>query len=113
MRTNLAAMMRAFMTERNKSAAEFSEELEISRSTLQDYLRGEGNPSMSMLEHLGRKLEVEPLLLVTGVFRANQLQTVRMMFQMVKAVSDLSENKRKQFAQLFMQMVDLWDGEME
>lgn len=113
MRKNLADVMQGFMKERNKSAAEFSEELEISRSTLQDYLRGQGNPSVAMLEHLGRKLAVDPLLLITGVFRPEQMRVVLLMFRMVKAVTGLADDRRRQFADLFVQMVNLWDGEIE
>ena len=58
-RKNLSAIIRIRMKESGKSLTEFSEELEISRSTLQDYLAGKGNPNVATIEHLAKKLNMD------------------------------------------------------
>lgn len=110
---NLADMMYAFKKERNLSDAEFSETLEISRSTLQDYLHGRGNPSVATLEHMAERLDVDPLVLVSGAFRADQTGVVLLLFRTVKGVLELSADKRRRFAALFVQMVSLWEQDRE
>lgn len=108
---NVADMMRAFKAERNQSTAEFSEELEISRSTLQEYLNGTGNPSVSMLDHIAEKLGIDPMVLVSGSFSENRLEIMLLMFRSVKAVTELPAEKRNCFAGLFLQIIDLWNEE--
>lgn len=108
---NVAHMMRAFKAERHKSTAEFSEELEISRSTLQEYLNGTGNPSVSMLDHIARKLEVDPMVLVSGAFSQKRVDVVLLMFRTTKVVAELPEEKRRIFARLFLRIVSLWEEE--
>lgn len=106
---NVARMMNAFKEQRNKSTAEFSEELEISRSTLQEYLNGTGNPSVLMLDHLAQKLEVDPMVLVSGTFQREPVSEVLLLFRMTKSVMDLPQEKRNNFASLFLQMAALWE----
>lgn len=110
---NVAKMMRAFKTAGNKSTAEFSEELEISRSTLQSYLNGTGNPSVSMLDHLAEKLDVDPMVLVSDVFSHDRVDMILLMLRTTNVVAMLSEDKRKTFAELFLQIVSLWEEEAQ
>ena len=53
---NMSKSIRSLKEVQHKSLVELSEELEISRSTLQKYLDGHGNPSLKMVEHLAEKL---------------------------------------------------------
>ncbi len=48
---NMSKSIRSLKEVQHKSLVELSEELEISRSTLQKYLDGHGNPSLKMVEH--------------------------------------------------------------
>ena len=63
---NMATVIRVVKEARGESLAEFSAELEISRSSLQEYLSGHGNPNISTVEHLADKLGVDPIFLLTG-----------------------------------------------
>ena len=65
LRKNLADSMAAIRTERKKSLSEFAEELSISRSSLQDILKGKSNPTLSTVELIAKQLEVDPLLLLS------------------------------------------------
>lgn len=109
MQQNIANMMRALKEANHKSMAEFSQELEISRSSLQDYLNGTGNPSIRTVEHIADKLGINPLLLVCGSFQADQTNTILLMLNTTKEVMSLPEDKRRRFAELFAQIVSLWE----
>lgn len=49
---NMAEMMQAKKEREKDSVERFSEKLEISPSTLQDYLKARGNPTVKMIERL-------------------------------------------------------------
>ena len=61
---NLARKLRKIKEERGLSVAEFSEELGISRSALQSILTGKGNPRTDTIEHIAKKLNTSPVLLL-------------------------------------------------
>lgn len=109
---NVADTMRMLKEQHHMSMAEFSEELEISRSTLQDYLNGTGNPSVVMLEHIAEKMNVDPILLITGSIEPSNKDLVLLMFRTTQAVISLPERKRRYFAELFLEIVSLWDSEV-
>lgn len=106
---NVAKMMRAFKTAEDKSMTEFSEELEISRSTLQSYLNGTGNPSVSMLDHIAGKLDVDPLVLVSDVCANDPADVILLMMRTMNMVDMLSQTKRRALAELFLRIVSLWE----
>ncbi len=106
---NMATVIRMIMQQRQKTLSEFSEELEISRSALQTYLREEGNPSIATIEHLARKLEVDPAVLVTGVMEPDQTKITLMLFEMIRDVADLPEEKKHQFGECISAVIHLWD----
>ncbi len=107
---NIAAVMRAFKEERGKTMTEFSDYLEISRSALQEYLSGNGNPNVTTLEHLAKKLEIDPSLLICGAFSQGQLTILLKLLDMLKLISGLEVEQRCRFGQLLLEMVSLWDA---
>ena len=62
---NIAAKLRFVMTERNQSLEEFSKELGISRSSLQEYLREGANPRIDTVELLANRLGCTPAELIS------------------------------------------------
>ena len=66
---NFSTILNIIKSERQKSMTEFSEELEISRSALQEYLSGSGNPNLTTIEHIAQKLNVSPCFLLLGDFK--------------------------------------------
>lgn len=108
---NMATVIRMIMETRNMSIDEFSEELEISRSTLQEYLKGKGNPSIKTIIHLSQKLEIEPAVLLTGMTEVEARDVVRPLLDTVLKVSRLNNDKKIRLAELFWEMVRLWADE--
>ena len=107
---NMANVIRAVKEVNAKSLSEMSAELEISRSTLQDYLSGKGNPSAETIEHLAEKLGVDVSFLVSGVFSECQLRIVLRLLDTFGLLFKLSPERRVRFAQLLLEMVQLWNG---
>ena len=106
---NMAAFIRAAMKSQNKSLSEFSDELGISRNALYNYLHGKGNPSIATLEHMAENLGVNPASLVLGLFDMDQREITMFLLDTINGVSELSEEKRLRFAELFLEMVKLWN----
>lgn len=109
MQQNVAKMMRAFKEQRQISLEEFSKELEISRSTLQEYLRGDGNPSIRTLDHIAKKLNVDPLVLVSGSFKPNQVNIVMLLFRTTRQVVAMPAEKRHELVTLIVQIAEIWE----
>lgn len=108
---NMGEVIGLLKKERGKSLAEFATELEISRSTLQEYIKGEGNPNLEMVEHLSQKLGIDPIALLTGVFEPTQQKIILLLLDTVRQVTPLPEAKRLRFAELFQEMLQLWEEE--
>lgn len=111
MSENMAEMMRMLKRYSGKSVGEFSEDLDVSHSTLQVYLSGKGNPTLSMIEHLAGKLGITPLALVAGNVEPDQSTIIRLLLDTIQAVADLPQTKRLKFAELFLELVQLWEAE--
>lgn len=109
---NIADMLRAKKQLNGQSIEDFAEELNIAPSTLQDYLKGDGNPTIKMVEHLADKLGVDPLALMTGKAEPEQQQIALLMLDTIQAVSVLPPDKRLRFAELFLEVVQLWERDV-
>lgn len=108
---NMADMIRMIMKLQKKSLDEFADELQIARSTLQDYLKAQGNPTATMIEHLAQKLGIDPAVLITGLFGLSQGETVLFLLGLIQKVAELPQERRLRFAELFLEMIHLWDSE--
>ena len=109
LKRNMATVIRALKEESGKSTADFSVELEVSRSTLQKYLSGQGNPNLSTVEHLAEKLGIDASFLISSNSSEDQLDILLKLLETLKLLSGLSIGKRQKFAQLLLEMVSLWD----
>ena len=108
---NFSTILNIIKSERQKSMTEFSEELEISRSALQEYLSGAGNPNLTTIEHISKKLNVSPYFLLMGDFKDEQLSAFLKMIDILELLSNLPIEKRKRFAELLFEMITLWGGD--
>ena len=108
---NIAATIRTIMEQKQKSLTEFSEELGISRTALYDYLKARGNPSIDTIEQIAEKLEISPAALMTGLMDMDHKEIVLLLLDTIQSVAELSEENRVRFAELFLEMVGLWDEE--
>lgn len=107
----MAAVMRAFKEESGKSLSELSAELEISRSALQDYLSGTGNPNVATISHLAQKLGVDEAFLVSGSFPDGQFEILMKLLDSFKLLFELPKERRMRFAELLLEMVKLLSGD--
>lgn len=107
---NMADTIRMIMTLREKTLDELAEELEISRSTLQEYIKARGNPTALMIEHLAQKLHIDPAVLMTGLLDLDRREIVLLLLNSIQAVAELPDGKRIRFAELFLEMVHLWNS---
>lgn len=107
----IAATIRAVMKQRRKSLSAFSEEIGISKTSLHNYIHGRGNPSVATLEHIAEKLGVSPAALMTGLLDLDQREITLLLLDTIQGVAELPEEKRLRFAELFLEMVKLWNEE--
>lgn len=106
---NMADMLRARRKLSGQSIDRWAENLEISPSTLQEYMKGSGNPTVKMVEHLAEKLEIDPIALMSGDIEPEQRQTVLLLLDTIQAVSVLPQPKRLRFAEQFLELIQLWE----
>lgn len=109
MQANMAEIIRRIMEKKQMSIQEFSDELEISRTMLQTYMKGKGNPSLKTISHLAEKLELDPAIFLTGMNGLEHPEVALLLLDTVEKVSELDETKKRRFAELFYEMVSLWN----
>lgn len=85
--------------------------LGISRTALHDYSKGRGNPSTATIEHIARTLGIAPAVLVTGLADEDRREIILLLLDTVDGIARLSGEKRLRLAELFMEMVRLWDAD--
>lgn len=104
---NLTHFMRYIKDSRQRSLAEFSEELGIARSTLQKLLSGNANPRIDTIEFIANRLETDPLLLLS--FEEEHVDSAILMAKSLQAVSKMDSEQRAQFLDMFQKLVKLLD----
>lgn len=109
-RRNMANTLRLYMEEHNKTLIEYAEDLEIARSSLQQYMKGEGNPSVDTIERIAQKMDMDPVTLLTGTLDGVQRERAWDLLTAIQQVSALSEKKRLRFVELFMEIMQLWES---
>ena len=104
---NMAMVIRAIKDASGKSMSEFSAELEISRSALQDYLAGKGNPCVDTINHIADKLGVDTAFLVSGEFNRNQVEVLIKLLDMMQFLTKYSRPQRLRIAEVLVDLLDL------
>lgn len=108
---NLANVMKAIQTSRKLSIADFSEELGISRSSLQKLLNGNGNPRMDTVEHIAKRLKTNPTTLLSCSFTEEQWKASLLLLQPLDVVSKMPSEKRYMAAFLLHELILLLEPE--
>lgn len=106
---NWPVFLRAIKQRKKISIANFSAELEISHSTLQEYLSGKGNPCIANIDHIANKLGIDPVLAVSGAPNAEQFQVAFLLLETLERFSELSEEKQHRCAVLLYELLELWN----
>lgn len=109
---NMSQVIRAYKRASRKSLKEFAKELDISRSSLQEYLDGTGNPSATTINHLAKKLDVDVAFLVSGIYSEDITAILLKLLDLLDLLAGLTQEQRMKFATLLNQMLLLWkEGE--
>ena len=108
---NLSNIMRAIRESRKLSIMELSEELGISRSLLQDILKGNSNPRIDTIEHIADTLAINPLTLLSSTYTEEQLETSILLLKAIDAISKLPPEQRAKCASLFYELIIQMDPE--
>ena len=106
---NMATVIRVVKEARGESLAEFSAKLEISRSSLQEYLSGHGNPNISTIEHLAEKLGVDPIFLLTGTRPSDEMDSLLRKINQLSYLSRLDTDNRILFVEKLLELVQIWN----
>lgn len=104
-------MMNAIRAGRKQSITDFSEELGISRSSMQGLLKGNANPRMDTVEQIATRLQVDPLTLLACPYSEPELECAFLLLQSLEAFSQLPEEKRRESAALFHSLIELMKTE--
>lgn len=105
---NIANFLNAYKRKREISSAEFAEELEISRSVLQDYLACRRNPRADTIEHIAKKLNVSPAALVSGgLISQTEYDLIFVLLDTLDAFHDLSPDRQREGIDLFIRLLHL------
>ena len=110
---NMSIILNMFRSFRKQSIAEFAEDLQISRSHLQELLARKASPRIDTIDHIAEKLGVEPYVLLSASFVDAQIEVIEHLLGMIKALNDIPDDKRKEFAKLMCQIVELWGEEKD
>lgn len=99
---NLSSIMKMIYADRHQTLDEFSEELGISRTSLQKILKGTSNPTMDTIEQIAKELQVDPSELLFPL-DANTSSIARI----IHKVSCLDPEQQQLFMMRFGEIVRL------
>ena len=105
---NISDFIRRYKDEHQMSISEIAEELSITRSSVQLYLKGQGNPRADTLDLLAEKCGVSAAEIISapapGWERAETVERVARLF------GDLPLEQRERIIPLFLALVDILAG---
>lgn len=105
---NIAMTLSAYKRRKNYTIVELSEDLDISRSVLQDYLACRRNPRADTIEHIAKKLNVSPAALVSGgLISQTEYDLIFVLLDTLDAFHDLSPDRQREGLDLFIRLLHL------
>ncbi|NBI63075.1 XRE family transcriptional regulator [Clostridiales bacterium] len=107
LRKNLTDAMNALRRSRSLSITAFSEEVGISRSSMQALLNGTGNPRMDTVEHVAARLCLDPAVLLSGSLTRPQLDVAISLLRALDFFASFSDEEKEKFASLFLEMISM------
>lgn len=91
----------------NLSVSELADQLDISRSALQNCLSCKSSPRMNTLAHIADRLGIGPAVLISGEFKPDQADAILALFNSLQYISSLPREKWLRLAELFREAVEL------
>ena len=112
LRENMASFFRYFAEKNNLSMAKIQVKADISRNSLYAYIRGEGNPTIAMLEFIAGNLGVDPVLIVLGEYDPDSRLVCVLVLDTVRIVAQLPHEEQLRFMHLLTaEIMKLWDSQ--
>ena len=93
------------------SLEEYSKELWISKSALQKYEAGTGNPTLATVQTIADHLHESPAQLL-GMYSEEEMEAAGLMFRTLEWSMGLSEGSRRELAVLFRELSRFLSGEL-
>ena len=110
LKENLRQNVKAIRKYQKKSLEEFSEEIGIARSTLQDVESGHSNPRLDTLEVIAMNLDI-PLQQLLAPAAAMKRQRIEYgLLEQLDLFLQFTTEQRKEFAGLFFKMIDMLES---
>lgn len=92
---NLARHLHIIREQCGMTITEFSDHCGIARSSMQLILSGKGNPRLDTIEHIARRLDVNPLSLLTGPSEKTPPSTQTQLHQILEQLNELLESSHE------------------
>lgn len=110
---NLSNTMRAIKKRRKLTISAFSKELGISRSAMQDILKGNGNPTIATVERIADHLEMKPSALFLCSNSEEGLDNAFFLLQTIDAFQHLDCEEKVKSAELFQDLIVLLNNNQD
>lgn len=104
---NLSNTMRAIRFARKQSITEFSEEIGVSRSEVQEILRGSSNPRLDTIQCIADNLHIDPIVLISSSITPNQLEVTLMLLKSFDFFHKLSSEEQDRADYLLKEFIAL------
>lgn len=105
LKENLAKFLRAFMKANRISVSQLQRKLDISHNSLYAYLNGTGNPTISTIEYIAKKLNVAPSMIMLGVYDPDNQEISSLIPITVQGISELPWERQLRLVLRFIQAV--------
>jgi len=100
---NIAQALRRSMESRQKTLTEFSEELNISKTAVRQYLHGTANPRADTLTMLADSLGITPAELITG--EPPGWSKAALLLHAAQEIGPLPPEQQREAVRLFLALV--------
>lgn len=110
-RENIANTVNRILQERNKTITELSADIDIPRSSLENYSKGVSNLRADTIELLADKLGLTPAELVSDLSETPEWMQAKMVLFAAHDISGLSPEKQESGIHAFLQLVSIFSAE--
>lgn len=103
---NFAANLKTIRLTKGLSLLEFADEIGISKSTLYKIEKGDVNPTLSLIDQVSDNLSIPAAeLLLEPSYTPSELVVIKRLLSSIDLFTQLSEEKQKKVATLFIEIV--------
>ena len=103
----LSQNLHLIYTARKQNIEEFSSELGIGHTTLQNIFHHKSNLTLDTLDMMAGRLRVSPLLLLSQQYAQTDLECSVLLLETLELFQPLTPEKRKEAAALFCRLLEL------